>query len=152
MELKRVVARVSYRIEPMPGGGFLAYGTDPALPPLEAETKEELLQKMQESISPGGLQLPMEKLESALAEALPLALPNTLGKVNSKQTKILFEVKTLQPQFTATVPQGTKICSRPSKADDNSPIQPEAGSGWNFIRLLAIAAVILSFVYIFLRH
>ena len=64
MELKHIVQRCVYRIEPKADGGFIARASDPAAPPLEAATKEELQQLIQ------------AKLIAALGEAFPgLALP-----------------------------------------------------------------------------
>jgi hypothetical protein len=50
MELKHL-AKIAYRIEPKPEGGFIARAADPAIPPLEALTREELLQKIQAKIA-----------------------------------------------------------------------------------------------------
>ena len=63
MEVKRLTTRITYRIEPRTGGGFVARSDDPKLPLLEAETREELQKKIQtaalaETFS--GLQLPVK--------------------------------------------------------------------------------------------
>ena len=64
MELKHLITRFVYRIEPKPEGGFIARATDPSVPPLEAPTREELQQKIQQTILSGlatefpGLKLP----------------------------------------------------------------------------------------------
>ena len=69
MEFKRLITKCAYRIEPKPGGGFVARTTDPAVPPLEAPTREELQQKIQENIRAAltsefpGLKLPEGKAE-----------------------------------------------------------------------------------------
>jgi len=61
---KRLISHFTYRIEPKPGGGFIAQPVDPAVPPLEAPTREELSRKIQEKIFEGlaaefpGLKLP----------------------------------------------------------------------------------------------
>ena len=47
MELKHLIQQFTYRIEPKPEGGFIARCTDPAVPPLEAPTREELQQQIQ---------------------------------------------------------------------------------------------------------
>lgn len=47
MELKNLVQRYAYRIEPKPEGGFIARPSDPTVPALEAPTREELQQKIQ---------------------------------------------------------------------------------------------------------
>jgi hypothetical protein len=59
MELKHLVQRCVYRIEPKAEGGFIARASDPAVPPLEAATREELQQLIQ------------AKLMAALGEAFP---------------------------------------------------------------------------------
>ena len=50
MELKHLVQRYVYRIEPKPEGGFIARATDPTIPTLEAPTREELQRKIQEKL------------------------------------------------------------------------------------------------------
>jgi hypothetical protein len=66
MELKRLISHFTYRIEPKPGGGFIAHASDPSVVPLEAPTREELQKKIQENIFAGlsaqfpGLKLPLE--------------------------------------------------------------------------------------------
>ena len=49
MELKHFLSQVTYRIEPKPEGGFVARGSDPSIPPLEAPTRQELDQKIQQN-------------------------------------------------------------------------------------------------------
>jgi hypothetical protein len=64
MEIKHLVQRFAYRIEPKPEGGFIARSSDPTIAPLEAPTREELQQKIQVSLA------------AAMAEAFPgLKLP-----------------------------------------------------------------------------
>src|SRR5689334_13114751 len=73
MELKRLITKLTYRIEPKPEGGFIAHATDPAVPPLEAPTREELQRKIQETIFAGltsefaGLKLPTANQETKFA-------------------------------------------------------------------------------------
>jgi hypothetical protein len=50
MDLKRLVTHFAYKIEPKPEGGFIACATDPSVPPLEAPTRLELQQKIQQNI------------------------------------------------------------------------------------------------------
>lgn len=50
MDLKRLVTHFAYKIEPKPEGGFIARATDPTVPSLEAPTREELQQKIQQNI------------------------------------------------------------------------------------------------------
>jgi len=59
MEIKHLIQRFIYKIEPKAEGGFIARPNDPSSPTLEAPTREELQQKIQ------------AKLAAALAEAFP---------------------------------------------------------------------------------
>ena len=71
MELKHLVQRFVYKIEPKPEGGFIARAADPTVPPLEAPTREELQQKIQ------------AKLVAALGEAFPgLQIPSQGKQLN----------------------------------------------------------------------
>jgi len=64
MELKHLFQSFVYRIEPKPEGGFIGRAADPAVPALEAPTREELQQKIQ------------AKLLAELGESFPaLKLP-----------------------------------------------------------------------------
>jgi hypothetical protein len=69
MELKRLITHLTYRIEPKPEGGFIGHATDPTAPPLEAASREELIQKIQAKIAANlasefpGLKLPLENQE-----------------------------------------------------------------------------------------
>ena len=73
MELKQLITKFTYRIEPKPEGGFIAHATDPAVPALEASTREELQRKIQETILAGltsefpGLKLPTTNQETKFA-------------------------------------------------------------------------------------
>jgi hypothetical protein len=51
MDVKRLIAQFTYRIEPKPEGGFVAHASDPTAPPLEAATREELQRKIQATIN-----------------------------------------------------------------------------------------------------
>jgi hypothetical protein len=73
MDLKRLITHFTYRIEPKPGGGFIAHATDPAAPPLEAATREELQRKIQANITAAltaefpGLKIPTDNRELKFA-------------------------------------------------------------------------------------
>jgi hypothetical protein len=66
MDLKRLMPHFTYHIEAKPDGGFIARAADPSPPPLEAPTRFELQQKIQQNISAAlatefpGLKLPAE--------------------------------------------------------------------------------------------
>lgn len=72
MEIKNLIQRYAYRIEPKPEGGFIARATDPTVPPIEAATREEVQQKIQ------------AKLLSELGEKFPGL---NLSALNNKQVK-----------------------------------------------------------------
>ena len=66
MEFKSILSRFIYRIEPKPGGGFIATCKDPSAPAIEGATRQEVQRKIQESIAANlGTQFPA--LQSALA-------------------------------------------------------------------------------------
>ena len=66
MDFKTVLSRFVYRIEPKPGGGFIATCKDPSGPAIEGATREEVQKRIQETISASlGTQFPA--LKSALA-------------------------------------------------------------------------------------
>ena len=73
MELKRLISHFTYRIEPKPGGGFIAHPDDPSVAPLEAPTLEELQKKIQENTLAGlsaqfpDLKLPLENQDLQFA-------------------------------------------------------------------------------------
>lgn len=50
MDLKRMVSQFAYRIEQKPDGGFIARAGDPSVSPIEAPTRDELRQKIQEKL------------------------------------------------------------------------------------------------------
>jgi len=66
VDFKQIVSTFTYRIEQKPDGGFVAYPSDPNLPHIEAPTRMELNQKIQERIRAAlssqfpGLSLPPE--------------------------------------------------------------------------------------------
>lgn len=66
MELKSIFSKFIYRIEPKPGGGFIATCKDSTAPAIEGATRQEVQRKIQESIAANlGTQFPA--LQSALA-------------------------------------------------------------------------------------
>ncbi|PYV52913.1 MAG: hypothetical protein DMG97_07790 [Acidobacteria bacterium] len=66
MELKTILSKFIYRIEPKPGAGFIATCKDSTAPAIEGATRQEVQRKIQESIAANlGTQFPA--LQSALA-------------------------------------------------------------------------------------
>src|SRR5437870_13502688 len=105
MELKRLISHFTYRIEPKPGGGFIAHPADPSVVPLEAPTREELQKKIQENILAGlgaqfpGLKLPLENQNPQFAFHterspqggslihLPDPIPNPMASLTNIQSE-----------------------------------------------------------------
>jgi hypothetical protein len=79
MELKRLVQQFAYKIEPKPEGGFIARPSDPSISPLEAPTREELQQKIQ------------ERLVNSLGERFP-ALKQKLQEQHLQGKQLKFDV------------------------------------------------------------
>ena len=77
MDLKNLINHFVYRIEPKPGGGFIAHATDPSVPPLEAPTRAELQQKIQARIS----------------EALAQQFPGLKLQGGNQQLKMAFHIE-----------------------------------------------------------
>lgn len=77
MDLKRLITHFVYRIEPKPEGGFIARPSDPSVPSLEAPTRGELQQKIQQNI-----------LQSLSAEFPGLKLP-----LDGKTTEFAFHIE-----------------------------------------------------------
>ena len=46
IDLKHIIARIPFKIEPKPDGGFIAHASDLTVAPIEAPTREELHQKI----------------------------------------------------------------------------------------------------------
>ena len=88
MEIKRTISRIIYHIEPKPEGGFIARCEDPSVPPLEAATRFELEQQIQQKITSEvesqipGLKVSLEKKIISLdsnSDALPIPQPGVEG-------------------------------------------------------------------------
>lgn len=77
MEIKRLISHFTYKIEPKPEGGFIAHASDPAVPPLEAATREELQQTIQANI----------------ASALAAEFPGVKQALENKGVKFDFHVE-----------------------------------------------------------
>lgn len=99
IDLKRVITRIPFKIEPKPGGGFIARATDPTVAPLEAATREELHQK--------------------ILAALSAELPELKLSPNGKHLDISVQVST---------PNGGFSISNNPDADGNTPNPNAQGS------------------------
>jgi hypothetical protein len=71
MELKHLIQKFSYKIEPKPEGGFFARSGDPSVPSIEAPTRAEL----------------ETKIQANFAAALGLAFPGLKIPVDNRNVK-----------------------------------------------------------------
>jgi len=46
IETTKIISKFSYVTKPKPGGGFIAYSSDPTMEPIEGATEEEVQQKI----------------------------------------------------------------------------------------------------------
>src|SRR5215469_1261991 len=46
IETTKIISKFSYVTKPKPGGGFIAYSSDPTMVPIEGATEEEVQQKI----------------------------------------------------------------------------------------------------------
>jgi hypothetical protein len=79
IDLKRVITRIPFKIEPKSDGGFIARATDPTVPAIEAPTREELHQKILAAI---GTEFPAFKIPA-----------------NGTNTEVSLELKTGNDEF-----------------------------------------------------
>ena len=130
MELKRIVRDLTYNIEPKPEGGFIARATDPTVPPVEAASREELLQKIKEEVA------------ANLASEFP-GLKLSLG---TQKLKGAFDIEH-KPGG------GFAIHSPDANAAQigNFPITPESSTGWAIFGFLLALLVVATLTYFFLH-
>ena len=72
MESNRLISQFAYKIEPKPDGGFIARATDPTVAPIEAPTREEVQQKIQQNIL-NAISTEFPALKAAEAKKLEMA-------------------------------------------------------------------------------
>jgi hypothetical protein len=72
MDIQTITKKYAYKIEPNPAGGFIARATDPTVSPIEGATREEVQQKIRETVFAGlsqafpGLKIPLETKNAKL--------------------------------------------------------------------------------------
>jgi hypothetical protein len=131
MELKRIVRDLTYNIEPKPEGGFIAHATDSTVPPVEAASREELLQKIKAEVA------------ANLASEFPgLKLP-----LGNQELKGAFDIE-------HTPRGGFAIPSADANAPQsgNSPITPESSRGWTTFSFLLALLVVATLTYFFVHR
>lgn len=126
MPTKRIVRDLTYNIEPKPEGGFIARATDPTVAPVEAPTREELLQKIK-----------AEATANLASEFPGLKLP--LGK-----REFIFHCE-------RTSGNGFAIPSADANAPQigNSPITPESSNASTIFKLFLVLLVVATLIYFF---
>jgi hypothetical protein len=130
MEFKRRVTNFTYRIDPRPEGGFIAHATDPTAPPLEAASREELLQKIEVEIA------------ANVASKFP-----GLSRPLEKQLKSAFHLDGMPSDGFAT------HSANPNEpATGESPIIPKGGPGRTIFRFLFALLVVATLLYFFSHH
>jgi hypothetical protein len=144
-------SQISYRVEQKSGGGFVAHSSDPKLEMLEGATREEVAQKMKDSITALlGQQHPQiaEMIERAINQKLnethhtsfhfSLGSPSQVAQSNFSQSN--FSQPTLsQPGLS----QGS---------DSMGPILPADRSGMSGMIWRVIIALLVGLVVYFLLH
>lgn len=150
MELKRLISQFTYKIEPMPEGGFVAHASDPSVPPVEAATREELQQKIRANMATAlatefpGLKLPQENkglkfdfhvghkpgggfiLESTDGKELPV-VGGTHAEIENK-----FAEKILGALSKGLMPELSKaLAERAGSGDVKAVVNREAGFSIN---------------------
>ena len=149
--------KYSFHIEPKIGGGFIAHSTDPAHPPIEGATHEEVQHTL------------AEKLAGALGSYLLPQLSQALGKqidagdINVVvNRKVSFTASTGSNNQALSGAQGLPSAGSVQTGDgkdqglvdpaDNSPIVPVASGNWPVFRFLLTLAILAVVMYFYLRR
>jgi hypothetical protein len=131
MQLKRIVRDLTYNIEPKPEGGFIAHATDPTVPPVEAGSREELL----------------EKIKAEVAANLASEFPGLKLPLGNQQLKGAFDIEHTP---------GGRFAIQPSDANapqiGNSPITPESSRGRTIFSFLLVLLVVATLAYFFIHR
>ena len=139
MEIKTSTTKFRYRIEPKPGGGFIARAEEGSAENLEGVTREELQQKIDDKLTAlVGDMLHNDKLAGMVGEVLQ---KRGIGGVNVKVNVTTNSSKSLpsQPAISAT--------STPSLAQSSEPQFESSNKVWMVIAVLvAIGTLFLYFL------
>lgn len=141
MEITKTITKVMYRIEPKPGGGFIAradtdQSSGQAMEPIEAATQEELQQK----------------IEAKMTELIQQQMP-TIFKLGGIDVAVNRKVN-----ITTQSASGKTITSRQEALPPGSdlvnlsaPIVPST-TGGTMLRVLAVLIVLILVYAFFLAH
>jgi hypothetical protein len=155
----QALTKLVYRIEPNPGGGFIARSADPKVAPLEAPTREELQQKIQAKIFDKlGTELSAMKLPADGQPGVAVQVERKPGMKSVFQTGSHVRISSPKLNLTIRRPQsnsGLGMSARDSSLDENFsgnanvPITPERSSTIYrlVLGLLALAALAYFFLH-----
>jgi hypothetical protein len=137
--------KLSYHVEPKPGGGYIVHHGDPAHEPIEGSTRE----KVESAIESKLLSLFMEKLPPELSQQLTSQLNSGVIDVTvNRKVSVGFSRDGLPapaPGEKTDLPQFTSI--------DASPITPGRDSSGAIFRFLLTLLIVAALMYFFLhRH
>jgi len=133
--------KFNYKIEPKPGGGFIARPSNPALPVFEGATKEEVEQKMEARL----LEMMDEKLDQLHLGNLKAAIHT---KVNIQHHHI-----TAPSQPTASQPQQFSSSSSSASGSSGPIIMESQGSGQTVLKIIvALVVAALALLYWRMHH
>ena len=159
MDLKCLITHFTYRIEPKPGGGFIAHATDPAAPPLEAATREELhfMPELSQALAAQGNS---SDIKIFVNRKTSFATKTSSGQLNLGAEESVPEVawsRSDTVQLDDAKPTDQKITNaiygRSGEIVGNSPITPETSGSWALLRFLMTILIVALLMYFFLhRH
>jgi hypothetical protein len=137
--------KLSYHVEPKPGGGYIVHHGDPAHEPIEGSTRE----KVESAIESKLLSLFMAKLPPELSQQLTSQLNSGVIDVTvNRKVSVGFSRDGLPapaPGKKTDVPQFASL--------DASPITPGRDSSGTIFRFLLALLIIAALMYFFLhRH
>lgn len=175
MGIRHLITQVAYRIEPKPEGGFIARARDPNVPPLEAPTREELLQQVQAKIAAAlntefpGLKIPITGRQIAFRPGDDLSPYLIATPADETVASIKAGGGSFEHQFAEdalarpgrgrqnagsnlAMPGSTRT-TLDSSGDlvGNSPITPEGGN-WRVLRFLLVLVIVSGLVYFFFHR
>ncbi len=138
----------SFHIEHTPEGGFAIHSSDPNEQVIQANTHEDIENRL------------AEKLVGFIGKHFAPELSQALaGQANPADIKVIVNRKTFTVNTHAQpVDSGETHDLQPANAlqlnaGDNSPITPESSGSWNIFRFLLAALVVGLMLYLFLhRH
>src|SRR5215469_11868350 len=121
IETTKIISKFSYVTKPKPGGGFIAYSSDPTMVPIEGATEEEVQQKILAQLATYLGQ------QGVVGRLLKGFLPVNV-KLDSRRT-VVFNSKSgtdlhLKPQTSLEVSNSTSDAPVPVRFERNKMFLP----------------------------